>query len=74
MNSQKFSNVRIIAILLIALVINQALYTGLYIAGVAIPRQILWGLEAILFTVLAAYAGAAMIQTKSNFLAWSFRA
>jgi len=47
-----------------ALAATQALYTLLYIAEVNVPRQLLWGLEGILFTILIAFAGAAMVQAK----------
>lgn len=68
------SNKRLIqasAYLLLALVINQALYTALYVAKIDVPRQFLWGLEGVLFTVLIAFAGAAMLQLRDNQLMWS---
>lgn len=63
--------VQITAYLLLALVVTQALYTLLYIAQISIPRQFFWGLEALLFTILAAFAGAAMVQAKSQHVGWS---
>ncbi len=63
--------VQITSYLLLALAVTQALYTALYIAKVNIPRQLLWGLEGILFTVLIAFAGAAMVQAKSYLVGWS---
>lgn len=66
MQTLKFS-----AILLLILACTQVTYTALYLAELSVPRQFLWGLEGLLFTVLAAFAGAAMIQTKDEQLAWS---
>ena len=61
------------AYLLIAIAVTQAAYTALYVAiGAAnVPRQFLWGMEALLFTVLAAFAGAALVQAKKHHVAWS---
>jgi hypothetical protein len=63
--------VKIVAILLIALVATQAVYTGLYLAEADIPRTALWGSEGLLFTLLAAFAGAAMIQAGRYAVGWS---
>ncbi len=62
---------QVTAYLLLALVVTQALYTVLYLAEFNVPRQILWGLEGLLFTVLAAFAGAAMVQSKHYQVGWS---
>lgn len=59
------------AYLLLALAVTQAVYTVLYVAEITPPRQFLWGLESVLFTILAAYAGAAMVQAGSLQLGWS---
>lgn len=70
----EFTNKRTILIsayLLLALAVTQAIYTTLYIAEVDIPRKLLWGLEGLLFTVLAAFAGAAMVQAKNLHVGWS---
>lgn len=63
--------VQITAYLLLALAITQALYTALRMAEVAVPRQLLWGSEALLFTILAAFAGAALVQAKNYHVGWS---
>ncbi|MGH1374119.1 MAG: thiamine biosynthesis protein ThiC [Cellvibrionaceae bacterium] len=63
--------VQITSYLLIALAITQAIYTVLYISGASVPRQLLWGLEGVLFTMLAAFAGAAMLQAKHYHVGWS---
>ena len=57
--------------LLIALAVTQAVYTAFYISGADVPRQLLWGLEGVLFTLLTAFAGAAMLQAKRYHLGWS---
>lgn len=62
---------KITAILLAALAVTQAVYTGLYIAEADIPRQLLWGCEAVLFTFLATFAGAAMAETKAFRVGWA---
>ena len=63
--------VKTVAILLIALAVTQAVYTGLYIAEADIPRKALWGIEGLLFTLLVAFAGAAMVQAKRFAVGWS---
>jgi hypothetical protein len=70
----EFTNKRTILItasLLLVLAITQAIYTTLYMAEISYSRQIAWGLEALLFTVLVAFASAAMLQAKSGQLGWS---
>lgn len=63
--------VRIIAALLIVATITQSIYTALYIAKAEVPRQLLWGTEGILFSLLAALAGAAMVRSKALTLAFA---
>jgi hypothetical protein len=70
----KFTNVQTVQItsyLLLALVATQTFYTVLYVAEISPPRQLLWGLEGVFFTVLAAFAGAAMVQSKNYQVGWS---
>ncbi len=62
---------QITSYLLIALALTQVLYTALYIAQANIPRLFLWGLEGLLFTMLAAFAGAALVQAKHYQVGWS---
>ena len=50
---------------------TQAVYTGLYLAKAAVPRQLLWGLEGLLFVILAAFAGAALVEVKRFAVGWS---
>jgi len=70
----EFTNSRTVQItsyLLLTLAVMQALYTGLYISEINFPRQLLWGLEGVLFTILIAFAGAAMVQAKHYQVGWS---
>jgi len=64
-------NIQIVTYLLFALVATQAVFTALFNMNIAGPRPLLWGLEAVLFTILAAFAGAALVQTKNYHLGWS---
>ncbi len=63
--------VQITSYLLLTLVVTQALYTALYINEAKALLKLIWGLEVVLFTILAAFAGAAMIQAKNYQLGWS---
>lgn len=63
--------VQITAYLLLALALTQVVYTALYISKVDVPRGLIWGLEGVLFTILAAFAGAAMVQAKNFHVGWS---
>lgn len=70
----EFTNKRtmlITASLLLVLAITQAIFTALYSAEISFSRQFTWGLEALVFTVLVAFAGAAMVQAKNSQLGWS---
>lgn len=64
-------NVQTVTYLLLALVATQAVFTVLFNAGIAGPRPFIWGLEGVLFTIIAAFAGAALVQTKNYQLGWS---
>lgn len=63
--------VQVIAAILLAVAATQALYTGLYAMAVDVPRQLVWGLEGLIFTMLAAFAGSAMVRAKSFSVGWS---
>lgn len=65
------SNATIVGALLLIAAITQGVYTGMYIAGMTPPRQLLWGGEGVLFTLLAAFAGAAMVQARQVHLGWA---
>ena len=68
--------VQIVASLLILAAITQATYTGFYMAReagmeVEVPRQMLWGMEGLIFTLLAAFAGSALVMANRYILGWS---
>lgn len=63
--------VQVIAGLLIIAAISQTVYTALHIAEIDAPRQLLWGGEGLLFAILAAFAGSAMVRSKTLTLAFS---
>lgn len=62
---------QITGLLLLLAAVTQAIYTALYVSEADVPRQLLWGTEGVLFVLLAAFAGSAMVQTKGQHLAWS---
>jgi hypothetical protein len=63
--------VRTIALLLILACITQGVYTALYAAKMDVPHQLLWGTEGLLFPLLAALAGAAMVRSERLVLAFA---
>ncbi|WP_413402068.1 thiamine biosynthesis protein ThiC [Pseudoalteromonas sp. KJ71-7] len=70
----EFTNKRTILIsasLLLVLAISQAIFSALYSAEISFSRQFAWGLEALVFTLLVAFAGSAMVQAKNAQLGWS---
>jgi len=71
MEFTKKQNIQCLAVLLIVAVISQALYTTLYVAAKDVPRLWLWGLEGLLFVVIMAIAGSALVQAKQYTLGFS---
>ena len=63
--------VQVTAFLLLLAAVTQALYTALYIAEADVPRQLLWGLEGLIFVLLAAFAGSALADSKRFSLGFS---
>lgn len=63
--------VNVVAILLLLAAITQPIYTALYIGAPEIDRQIIWGFEGLLFVVLSAFAGSALIMAKRYTLGFS---
>ncbi|MEO0643586.1 MAG: thiamine biosynthesis protein ThiC [Pseudomonadota bacterium] len=61
----------IVAAMVLIAAVTQAVYTALYIAQMDVPRQLLWGGEGLLFTLLAAFAGSALAQASRLHLVWS---
>ena len=63
--------IRAIAVLLILACVTQSVYTALYVSKMDVPRQLLWGTEGLLFPLLAAIAGAAMVRSERLTLAFA---
>lgn len=63
--------VKIVAALLLLAAISQPIYTALYIGAPEIDRQFLWGLEGLLFVLMAAFAGSALVMAKRYTLGFS---
>jgi len=71
MEFTKKQNVQLVAVLLLLTVVSQALYTLLYSQFKDFPRLWLWGLEGLMFVLLAAIAGSALVQAKKYTLGYS---
>jgi len=63
--------VKILAVLLLLAAISQPIYTVLYTKAPEIDRQFLWGLEGLLFVLLTAFAGSALVMAKRYTLGFS---
>lgn len=63
--------VKIIAILLLLAAVTQPIYTALYLGAPEFDRQFLWGLEGLLFVLLAAFSGSALVMAKRYTLGFS---
>lgn len=63
--------VKILAGLLLLAALSQPIYTALYLGAPEIDRQFLWGLEGLLFVLLAAFAGSALVMAKRYTLGFS---
>ena len=68
--SQK-QTIQAAAMLLLLTVITQAAYTALYVGAKDLPRLWLWGVEGLVFVLLAALAGSALVQAKQFSLGFS---
>jgi len=68
--SQK-QTIQAVAMLLLLTVITQAAYTALYVGAKDLPRLWLWGVEGLVFVLLAALAGSALVQAKQFSLGFS---
>lgn len=73
MEFSKKQTTQIVAYLLLILVVTQAVYTALFYYGPGsdAPWRSLWGFESLLFAILVAFAGAAMLHTRRYQLGWS---
>jgi len=65
------STVKYTAILLLLTAISQPAYTALKNFAPEVNRQFLWGLEGLLFVLMAAFAGSALVLAKRYTLAFS---
>ena len=63
--------VKIIAVLLLLAALSQPIYTALYLGAPEFDRQFLWGLEGLLFVLLAAFSGSALVMAKRYTLGFS---
>ena len=64
-------NIRMVSALLLFTALSQAIYTLLYVVAKDVPRLWLWGIEGVVFALLAAIAGSALVQAKSHSLGFS---
>ncbi len=55
-------NIQVISALLLLTVVTQAIYTALFVSGSDVPRQWLWGLEGVVFVLIAAIAGSSLAR------------
>lgn len=60
-----------LGVLLLLTALSQPIYTAMYIGAPEIDRQFLWGLEGLLFVLLAAFAGSALVMAKRYTLGFS---
>ena len=63
--------IKSVAILLLLIAISQPLMTVLYIGVPGFDGRIIWGLEGLIFVVLAAFAGSALVIAKKYSLGFS---
>lgn len=65
------NTVKVVAILLLLTVVTQPIYTALFIGAPDVSRNFIWGLEGIVFALLAAFAGSALVMSKRYTLGFS---
>lgn len=63
--------VKTIAYLLLLAAITQPIYTALYLGAPELERNFLWGVEALIFVLMAAFAGSALAKAKRYTLGFS---
>ena len=63
--------VKILAVLLLLTAISQPIYTALFYYAPDFNRHVLWGLEGLIFVLLAAFAGSALVMAKRYTLGFS---
>lgn len=64
-------SVKTLAVLLLLAAITQPIYTALYLGAPEVDRKFLWGIEALIFVLLAAFAGSALVMAKQYTLGFS---
>lgn len=62
---------KITALLLLLAAITQPIYTALYLGAPEVDRQFLWGLEGLIFVLMTAFAGSALVMAKRYTLGFS---
>ncbi len=65
------TTVKTLALLLLLAAITQPVYTALYLWAPEVDRRFLWGLEGLLFVLLAAFGGSALVRARHFTLGFS---
>ena len=63
--------IKYVGILLLLIAISQPLMTALYIGVPGFDGRMIWGLEGLIFVLLAAFAGSALVMAKNYTLGFS---
>lgn len=63
--------VKIVALLLLLAALSQPIYTALYLGAPEIDRSLIWGIEGLIFVLLSAFAGSALVMAKRHTLGFS---
>ena len=63
--------VKVTAVLLLLAAISQPIYTALYLGAPEVDRRFLWGLEGLIFVLLATFAGSALVTAKHYVVGFS---
>lgn len=65
------NTVKTVAILLVVTTVTQPIYTALFMGAPEVSRTFIWGFEGIVFALLAAFAGSALVMAKRYTLGFS---
>lgn len=71
MEFTQLQTVKIVATILLLAAFSQPIYTALYLGAPDIDRKLIWGLEGLLFALLAAFAGSALVMARRYTLGFS---
>ena len=63
--------IQILAVLLLLAALTQPIYTALYLYAPEVSRKFLWGLEGLIFVLMAAFGGSALVMAKRYILGFS---